>query len=265
MPKYSDAEQRCIKSAIKIARELFGETLAAEFGPLRLRTVREAMIRNGWSRSFINKELKRLRLVIRWAVGWELVPPSVADALAAVKSLSAGDSDAPESKPRRAIPQAELRAVLCERHRDIFDLLLMTGSRPGELLSLTTGMIDRSGEIWRAELAQHKTAHQGKFRTLFFNVTAQTTLAKYLQADPQGRLFPLRVDTLCYAVKSACRKAGVPPFTPHWLRHTVATRLADECGTEAAQRLLGHATTAMTLHYSKAAEKQAVEAVKCLG
>lgn len=294
MPKYSSAEQRCIKSAVKLARELYGETAAAEFGPVRLRTVRDAMIRKGWSRSFINREVKRLRLIIRWGVGWELVPASVADALSAVKSLGKGDSTASESKPRRAISEADVQAVrshLCERHRDLVDLMLLTGCRPGEILSLSSGMIDRSDGIWRADLEQHKTAHKGKSRTLFFNKSAQLILRKYLQADPAARIFSLRGDTFSNAIKSACEIAyGMPAhlrkpgreltaqqkadaktwrrkhvWTPHWLRHTVATRLADEVGTEAAQRLLGHATTAMTLHYSRTAEKQAIEAAKRLG
>ena len=45
LPRYSRDEQFCLKSAVRVARELFGETAAAEFGPLRLRNVREAMIR----------------------------------------------------------------------------------------------------------------------------------------------------------------------------------------------------------------------------
>ncbi|MDA0834239.1 MAG: site-specific integrase [Planctomycetota bacterium] len=268
LPRYSKAEQFCLKSAIKIARELYGETSAAEFGPLRFRTIRDGMIRKGWSRSFINKEMKRLRMIVRWGVGWELVPQTVADALSAVKSLGYGDTDAPESKPRQAVPESDLlavRAVLSELHRDIFDVMLMTGCRPGELLGLTTGMIDRSGEIWRAELTKHKTSHQGKSRTLHFNVTAQSILRKYLTANPDERLYKIRRDSFGNAVKRACLKAGVPKFTPHWLRHCVATRLTDEMGTEAAQRLLGHASRAMTENYSRAAERQAIEAVKRLG
>lgn len=268
LPKYATAEQRCIKGAIKIARELYGDTDAAEFGPLRLRTVREAMVRKGWSRSFVNKEIKRLRMVLRWAVGWEMLPRTIVDALGDVKPLAAGDSEAPESIPRKAISAADIQAVkamLCERHRDLVDLMLMTGCRSGELLSLTTGMIDRTGEIWRTDLERHKTRHQGKSRTLFYNPTAQMILRKYLQADPDVRLFTLRGDTFSKAVKVACVKAGVPVFTPHWLRHTVATKLADEVGIEGAQRLLGHSQAAMTRHYSQAAERQAVAAVNRLG
>jgi integrase len=275
---------------------LFGVTPAEEFDVLRLRTVRDAMIRLGWSRSFINKQVKRLRMVIRWAVGWKLVSQTLADSLKAVEPLEAGDSEAPESRPRSAVPNDRIQAIrphLPERYRDMVDLMLLTGCRPGELINLTTGQIDRSGEIWRVALAKHKTAHKGKSRTLFFNTSAQLILRKYLQADPAAKLFPgARGDRFSDAMKIACEEAfGMPAelrsrrrhrltpameaqakawhrensFTPHWLRHTVATKIADEMGTEAAQRLLGHAGRAMTEHYSRAAEKQAIEAVRKLG
>ncbi len=283
LPGYADAEQHCQRGAMKVLAELFGETPAADFGPLRLRTVRNSMVagdphatgpdgnvkpRKPWSRSFVNKQIKRLKHLFRWGVSWEICPASVADALGTVESLAFGETEAAEGRQRRAVPLPDLeavRAVLTERQRDIFDLLLLTGARPGEVIELTTGAIDRTGELWRADLAQHKTAHKGKSRTLFFNATAQAILAKYLKADPDVRLFPIRRDAYGAAVKAACTKAGVPEFTPHWLRHTVATRLADDVGTEAAQRLLGHAGKAMTEHYSRAAEKVAINAAKRLG
>lgn len=283
LPAYADAEQHCQRGAIKVLAELFGETPTAEFGPIRLRTVRAAMVagdslalgpdgslkpRKPWSRSFTNKQIKRLKHLFRWGVSWELVPASVADALGTVESLAAGETEAAEGRQRRAVPLSDLeavRAVLTDRQRDVFDLLLLTGARPGEIIGLTTAQIDRSGDLWRADLTEHKTAHKGKQRTLFFNVTAQAILSKYLKADPESRLFPIRRDAYGAAVKAACLKADVPFFTPHWLRHTVATRLADEIGIESAQRLLGHAGKAMTEHYSRAAEKVAINAAKRLG
>lgn len=108
LQKYSKAEQRCIRGAIRIARELFGNSPAADFGPLRLRTVREAMIREGWSRCYINKEVKRLRLILRWGVGWELIPQTIVDSLSAVKSLADGESEAAEPAQRSAVPSENL-------------------------------------------------------------------------------------------------------------------------------------------------------------
>lgn len=299
LPRYAEDEQRCQRGAITIVKDLFWDTLAADFGPLKLRIVRQAMIEKGWSRSYINRQVKRLRHIFRWAVGWEFIPRSVADALSDVESLRAGETDAPESKPRQSVsPEriAAVRNVLCEHHRDIFDLLLLTGARPGEIIGLTTGQLDRAGEVWRVDLSEHKTKHHGKSRTLFFNATAQAILQKYLKADPLKPLFSLSRNTFAAAVKEACEKAFSMPkelrrpnrnsltaaqlaevrqrarawrkehcYSPHWLRHTVATRLADELGVEHAQRLLGHANAAMTEHYSRKAERVAIEAANLLG
>ena len=39
----------------KLVRSLFGATPAREFGPLSLKTVRQAMVDRGWCRSLINQ------------------------------------------------------------------------------------------------------------------------------------------------------------------------------------------------------------------
>ena len=283
LPRFSEDEQRCQMGAIRIVRKLFGETPADEFGPLKLRLVRDEMVkgdphavdadgnkipRKPWSRGYVNKQLSRVISIFRWGISWELVPQSVADALATVRPLRKGETMAVDYKARRAVPPADIKAVrakLSDRQRDIFDLLLLTGARPGELIDLKIGGVDRSGDVWRADLEKHKTANKEKSRTLFFNSVAQAILLRHMRADPEARFFPVRRDTFCVAVKTACIKAGVPVFTPHWLRHTVATELADEMGTEAAQRLLGHAGKAMTEHYSKAAERLAMKAAVRLG
>ena len=112
---------------------------------------------------------------------------------------------------------------------------------------------------------QHKTSHKGKKRVLFFNLAAQAILLRHFKADPEARLFPVRRDNFGAAVKRACKRAKVTPFVPHAIRHSVAAKLVDEIGLEAAQRLLGHSEQAMTEYYAKSAERQAVEAVKRLG
>lgn len=263
------AELRCFAGVVKLLRGHFGGLVADDFGAVRLRLLRDAMVESGWSRKFINKQVCRLRLLFRIGVSWEMVRPEVLTMLDSVPPLVAGETSAPERKPRRAVPQSSIDAVrkrIKQRNRDILDLLLLTGCRPGELLSLRPADIDQTGEIWRAELQLHKTSHHDKERVILFNAKAQEILRPYLAAlKPTERMFPILVDTFSDTIKSACKRAGVCAFVPHQLRHTVATRLADEVGTEAAQRLLGHSTRAMTEHYSRAAEKTATEAVKRLG
>ncbi len=131
------AEVDCFKSVIRLLRQLFGTTVADEFGPLRLRVVRDAMVTAGWSRRWINRQIGRIRLIFRVGVSWAMVRPEVVVALKTLPALVPGETSAPERPPRRAVNQDELDAVRCylnDRHRELFDLLLLTGARPGELL-----------------------------------------------------------------------------------------------------------------------------------
>jgi integrase len=278
LPKYVDrdgkpsAEQACYLGVIRIVRELFGEDAAASFGPLKFRLCRKRMIELGWARQHINKQCQRLRALFKFAAGWELVPAAVHEALRAVEPLRPGDSTARETQRRQAVPLENIEATkqhLRARNRDLVDLLLATAARPSELLSLTTAMIQNRSErdgVWIVQLAHHKTAHHGHDRRLLFNQAAQQILLKYLDlTHPQQLLFPMQRKTLGTAIKDASIKAGVPPFSSHWLRHTAITMLADNAGVEAAQRVAGHATISMTSHYSRSADSQAVAAVKRLG
>lgn len=161
-----------------------------------------------------------------------------------------GETETPEPEPLLAVSEVDLKAVRAvlkkTLHRDIFDLMLLTGARLGELINLTAGMINCGDDIWRADLLHHKTAKKGKCRGLFFNSTAQLILRRYLSANPDQRLFKIRRNSDGNAIKRACDKAGVTPFVPHQLRHTVATKPTDEIGLEAAQHLLGYSEKMMT-------------------
>ncbi|MEX1231927.1 MAG: site-specific integrase [Planctomycetaceae bacterium] len=278
LPRFSRSERDCQITTIRVLRSLFGDTPVTEFGPLRLRIVRDAMVdgdpngkpkpRKPWSRKTVNRQIKRIQSIFRWGVSFEIVPETIATALSTLRILSVGETPAVDYAPRRAVPQSDIEAVraqLREYHRDIFDLLLLTGARPGEIVKLRTGDIKRTGDIWRADLEKHKTAKYGKQRTLFFNGAAQAILLKHMNFVPEALIFPTRRDNFGVVIKRACKRAGVTPFVAHQLRHTVATRLADEIGAEAAQRLLGHSSAIMTETYTLAAEKQAIAAARALG
>ena len=65
------------KDALKPVLNLYGRTHAKTFGPRALKTVRDEMIRMGWSRRYINRQVLRIKSVFRWAAENELVPASV--------------------------------------------------------------------------------------------------------------------------------------------------------------------------------------------
>ena len=274
-PKYrrpdgsESAECDCYRGVFKILRRLYGETPVAEFGPLRLRKVRDCMVDAGWCRRFVNKQVGRLRHLFRWGISWEIVPPSVAEALKSVEALRPGDTKAPDHPAKQAVPLdhvEKIKAGMRQRNRDLVDLLLFSGARAGELLSLRTADIDQSGSIWKAALRQHKNKWRGHARTLYFGPKGQLILRRYLKPDDaDARLFPLTVHGLSGAITRGCERAKVPHFTAHNLRHTAATVARDELGIEYAQAVLGHKTIDMTAHYSTKAEAKAVDAAKKLG
>ena len=181
------AEYDCYKSAIRPMVDLYATIPVVAFGPLALKAVRQAMIdgvtpspkmkrpARPWCRSFINKCVGRIRSVFRWAVANELVEPSVLQKLEAVPPLLAGRTEAKDHAPRRPVSETHIekvRQLVREEVRDLIDLQLLTGSRSGELLKLTSDMIDRTGDVWFAKLIDHKTAHRGKERVLVFGPKA---------------------------------------------------------------------------------------------
>ena len=72
-----------IRLALRPLRQLYGHTPAREFGPLRLKTVRQAMIDSGLCRSEVNKRVRHVLRAFKWAVGEEMVPPSLPPSLTA--------------------------------------------------------------------------------------------------------------------------------------------------------------------------------------
>ena len=255
--------------AIRPLRELFGMTSIEQFGPLALKAVRDAMVAKGWTRGTVNAEVGRIRHIFRYAVENELLKDSsVLQKLEAVSPLLAGRTEAHDNEPRQAVPQVQIDAVMklvSERCRDLIELQLCTGARPGELMKLTSSMIDRSGEVWTAELREHKTQHRGKVRRLAFGAKSQLILRKYLSADPDARLFPFRADSYRHAISRACEQLGLPHWTPHWLRHNVATRVRDEFGIEAAQAMAGHSSPLMTAHYASKMDGLAAKVAASIG
>ena len=251
------------KSALRLLRSGWGPTPAATFGPNALRECQRMMVAEGWSRTYCNMNLSRLKRVFKWAVSREMIPPSVLTALQTVEGLRKGKTDAKEPEARRGVDPEHYAAAwerLGPRNRDLIDLLLWTGSRPAELLNLTTRDLDRSGAVWLATLGDHKTAHLGKARTLCFGPKCQTILAKYLDDRvPDVRLFRTSVNTLRQAVAGACRRSKTPKWTPYQLRHSFAYRARAEAGLNAAQKLLGHSSAKMTEHYAPADLASAIQ------
>ena len=258
----------CFKSAVRPLVDLYGHETVNDMGPIKLKLVREKMVGKGWCRKYVNRSLNRLRHIFLWRVTAELVEPATLQKLEALAPLSIGRTEALDHPQRQVVPQEHIDAVkplVSQRCCDLIDLQLLTGPRPSELLMLTGRMIDRSGEVWAAELREHKTQHRGKTRRLVFGPRSQLILRRHLKADPDVRVFQIRRDTYSQAIVKACSTLEITRWTPHWLRHNVATRVRDEFGIEHAQAMAGHASPLMTAHYASKLDVLAVQVAKSIG
>jgi integrase len=172
-----------IKRVIRTVDGLYGDTPAAEFGPKRLKTVRQQFIDRGNCRRTVNEFTRDTVAIFRWAAENEMIPGSVVHSLQAVRSLRKGRSDVPEGKPVTIVPEATVNATLDELTPTVADMVrlqLLTGMRPGELCNLTPGEVDRMGDVWLYRPSHHKTSHLDHDRVVAIGPKAQMVLRPYL-------------------------------------------------------------------------------------
>ena len=179
----NDAEVWHYRAALKVLKEEFSELPADEFGPRRLRIVRESMVTKGWSRRYINGQVSRICRMFRWAVAEERLPATVYQALSAVEGLRVGRTAAPEPQRVASVDDCTVDATLPELSATVADMVSvqrLCGCRPGELCLMAAKHIDRSGDVWLYRPPQHKTQHHGKQRIIALGPQAQAVLTKYL-------------------------------------------------------------------------------------
>lgn len=179
-----------------------------------------------------------------------------------------------------------------------------TGMRPGEVVAMRATDLDTSGQVWTYRPASHKTEHHGKARVIHLGPRAQAVLRPWLRPEPTTPLFspaeavaernaakraarktpvqpsqrsrakarPAKTAGDAYTVESyrraiayGCRRAGIPGWHPHQLRHSAATQLRREFGLDVARAVLGHSSPAVTAIYAEQDLTKAAEAMARVG
>lgn len=282
------SEQDNIRQALRFVRARYGSTPPRDFGPLALKAVRQDMIEAGRCRKLINKDIHRIRGMFRWAAGEDLYSGESLAKLSAVEALERGRSSAKERPPVRAVPENVVLATLPHLSPQVAAMVrlqLLTAARPGEVASIRPRDVDRSDPAcWVYRPESHKTQHHGRDRVILIGPRGQDVLRPWLDRGPDVYCFcpaqviaarlagklscpapPDRVrrpaarpkpggryskDSYRVAIQRACRRAGVPVWTPHQLRHTGATAIRHEYDIEAAQVILGHSMLDTTAIYA---------------
>ena len=145
----------------------------------------------------------------------------------------------------------------CENIRDlaIFDLLISTGMRVGELVNLNISDIDFNQ---REAIVFGKGASQ---RVVYFDAKTKIHLKKYLdsRADDNPALFVhfrkpyerLGIRGVEVRLRKLGLKSDMEKVHPHKFRRTLATKAIDKgMPVEQVQKLLGHTQIGTTMHYA---------------
>ena len=218
-----------VQRSLAVATALYGDLRADQFGPAKLKAVRQVMIDKGWTRTHINHCVGCVKRCWKWGVAEELIPPGAFQALQAVEGLRAGRTTARPGKAGKVPPAPEwavrlVQQLVLPQVRDMIELQLWTGARPGEIVQLRPGDVDRSGRVeidglpvdlpgvWVYRPGTHKTEHHDHHRIILLGPQAQAVLAPYLFRDPAAFCFsPAEGLAARYRQRREQRQSKVPP------------------------------------------------------
>lgn len=185
-------EYRCFEIACKPLLDLFGATVAEDFGPEQLYDVREEMIRREWARKSINRQIVRVRHVFKRAAEYKLVSWACYGALGAVRGLRKGRARVKESERVLSAPDACIDAALPYCPPAVAAMARLqreTGARPGEIVQLRGRDLDMRAEPWLFTPKRHKNAHRDHERVIPFGPKAREILRPWLKEDPEAYCF----------------------------------------------------------------------------
>lgn len=301
--------QDIVACALEPVVKIYGDVLVSEFGAKAVRTVRSTWLcpdkGEPKSRATVNKYTAVIRRMFAWAAEMEYCDADTKARVASVTALKRNRSEARETADIEPVDEKHLAAVLAIAPgvlRDMINIQLLSGARPGEVCALRRGDIDATGDVWLARIKAHKGAwrEDAKPRVLAFGPKAQTVLKAYLLRpagafvfDPRETLAQIHgsagshrrpnqqretpktarkvtdhytVNTYRKAITRLCMKADIPVWRPNQLRKLAATRArARYDSLDAAQILLGHASADITQVYAKLDEARLIEIAKDLG
>ena len=213
-PESNEAD--CLELSTRTLCNLFGETAANKFGPLKLIAYQQALVDEGkLTRQGINKRVNHIRRIFNWAVSREVVPFVLAHSLTTVRPLRRGRTSAPEAREIPPVPDEVVKATLPHLSPPIAAMVSvqrLTGMRPGEVCRLTMDQMDRSNpECWIYDPNQHKTAWRGKVRRIVLDKASIEFLQPWLRDDGKPLFSPSERVAALNAEKRTRRRTRVQP------------------------------------------------------
>jgi len=239
------------KDAIRIFRQHHGSAPAASIGPNALRDLRVVMVRErGWSRTYANRQCKRIAQAYKWGAARELVPASVYDSLRLLEPLRKGEHGARENTRRAPVDMGLVERTiehLPEAVAAMVRVQMVTGMRPCALTIMRPCDLDRSGDVWVYTPHAPGCEDSPKYNPVLLGPRAQREIIPRLGIDQHGWVFgSYTTGSYRRAIVRACERQGLTRWTPYQLRHTVLTAIERSHGLIQASLVAGHASAKIT-------------------
>jgi integrase len=208
------------KDALRPLRRLFGDTRAIDFGPLRLRTLRDELIEEGLARTTINARVHRIRRAFRWAASMEMIPVSVVAALSTVPGLQRGRCSARESPGVRPVDWQRVEATLPYLPGPVaamIQIMRYSNCRAADVVRMRPCDIVRNGDVWEYRPSRHKNQWREESSTIHRRVVllgprCREVLQPFLSRPSEAYVFSPRESRAAYqAQRAAARKTKMTP------------------------------------------------------
>ncbi|RAY15205.1 site-specific integrase [Actinomadura craniellae] len=273
-PKTRALYASLIKTQIEPA---FGVLQVAEVRPIAVSEWVARMVGRGLSPSRIRQAYIVLSQIMTSAVDNDLIKASPCRGVKLPRL--------PQTEPRILTPEEVDRLVSSARrpHDLLVQLLAFGGLRVGEAFALRRAHLDLDNGRLRVAEAVVEIAGKHVFGSPKSHQRREITLPAFLVDRLRAHLADLdqAPETLLFTGRTgkafhynswrrwyfdpAAEKAGLVDVTPHDLRATHATWVADRHGVMAAARRLGHSNASVTTrHYARAVEARDAEIADAL-
>ena len=203
-----------------------------------------------------NRTRSVLSKMFRWALSRDMVKLNPVAGVPAPSKENRRDralSDDELAKVLKALPQSEMAPSM----RLALRFQILTAARVGEVAGARWDEIDKKAATWTIPKERAKNNRQN---VLPLSPQAMEVLEEAAALDRgTGVVFPSRMhgtamrgESVAGAVRDNLDKFGVPAFTPHDIRRTVATGLARQrAGREVVRRVLNHIDQSQTAVYDR--------------
>lgn len=239
----------------------FGTAKIKDISPLMIEKYRAERLKNGITKSTVNRETTIMKRMFNLAMDWGL-----ADSNPFLKVKLFSEKDTQKERILKMEEEAALLHECPEYLKPIVITALNTGMRRGEILNLKWAQVDlseRSIKVVGTKSGKNRILPvNAELHRVFMRMQKRNGKSPYVFPNPRtGKPYT----EVKKSFKSACERAGIENLRFHDLRHTFASRLV-ESGVDliTVRDLLGHFSVRVTQRYTHSNRKQKMAAVEVL-